>query len=546
VKKNTGNIIIWSLFYSFVFVFLIYNSFSYLDPDLGWHLKVGQQIAAERAVPGLENYNYTLSGKSWVDHEWLANLIIFLIYDQFGYLVLSALFALLIILILIILNRQIKKICRQSTENSAWLTIIIIILEILGVIAVAPHIGVRIQEVGLLFLLLLLLVIQKFESAKNWKTLLWLLPILYFWSCLHGSFLISLFILGFWIFIKIIERLIAARFGCRRFYFLNFENKTTWLDIKNFAWLASAAIASTFFTPYGFKLYSFLADYTDNFYAEHIVEWLPVFTFPFSYAQMFYLSTAIAVVLIYCLNFHYSRKKNIAFTPSINLWQLGLFFVFLFLAFKSRRHFPLFFIVSLPIIVQIIFNEFQSAKINFNLFRGFLIKFYLLSAILLAAAGLILKTNFTNEPFLNKNFCQTYPCAAINFLKNNGQYSNLRLFNDYNWGGFMIWTWPGKKIFTDGRLPQYPYNNHTLLEEYYAFFDEKKTEERLDQHNIELVLLKIEKPRKIKRWEQIVFGIKDRETKNNLSNYLSGAKTWRLVYTDDISQIYVKNNNANQ
>jgi hypothetical protein len=28
---------------------------------------------------------------------------------------------------------------------------------------------------------------------------------------------------------------------------------------------------------------------------------------------------------------------------------------------------------------------------NFNLFRGFLIKFYLLSAILLAAAGLILK-----------------------------------------------------------------------------------------------------------------------------------------------------------
>ena len=58
---------------------LFHNSFSYLDPDFGWHYQVGQEIWQEKQVPLVENHIFPIAGKSWVDHEWLANLFIYLV-----------------------------------------------------------------------------------------------------------------------------------------------------------------------------------------------------------------------------------------------------------------------------------------------------------------------------------------------------------------------------------------------------------------------------------------------------------------------------------
>ena len=102
MKNNKFSIIIQILFYILVFSFLLNHSFKYLDPDLGWHLKVGQQILEEKAVPGSELYDYTLENKTWVDHEWLLNVFSYWVYDKFGYISLNIFFALLITIILII------------------------------------------------------------------------------------------------------------------------------------------------------------------------------------------------------------------------------------------------------------------------------------------------------------------------------------------------------------------------------------------------------------------------------------------------------------
>ena len=84
--------------------------------------------------------------------------------------------------------------------------------------------------------------------------------------------------------------------------------------------------------------------------------------------------------------------------------------------------------------------------------------------------GIVLFTNkitIIQNPF--NSFCQNYPCGAVKFLKNNPQYHNLKIFNDYNYGGYLIWTCPNIKLFIDGRLPQYDFAGHTLMEEYYEF-----------------------------------------------------------------------------
>ena len=53
-----------------VTVFTIANRFN--DPDLWWHLKVGETIWNTRSIPSADAYSFTVHGHPWMDHEWLA------------------------------------------------------------------------------------------------------------------------------------------------------------------------------------------------------------------------------------------------------------------------------------------------------------------------------------------------------------------------------------------------------------------------------------------------------------------------------------------
>src|SRR4030043_1908370 len=137
--KSKKNFIIWLIFCIFAFSFLLYNSCHGLDNDLGWHLRVGGQIWQEKNVPQADHYNYTLAGKNWVDHEWLFNLILFALYHNFGYIFVNIFFALLMIAVLVSANYFLRN--YFQIEN-IWL---LIFIEVGGLIAMAPHLGVRMQ-----------------------------------------------------------------------------------------------------------------------------------------------------------------------------------------------------------------------------------------------------------------------------------------------------------------------------------------------------------------------------------------------------------------
>ena len=102
--------ILWILFYIFIFFFLLNNSFSYLDSDLGWHLKVGESIMYEQSVPHINYYNYTLQNTKWVDHEWLMDVIVFWMYQNLGYLWVNIFFALIVLILLIVIHVFVIKI----------------------------------------------------------------------------------------------------------------------------------------------------------------------------------------------------------------------------------------------------------------------------------------------------------------------------------------------------------------------------------------------------------------------------------------------------
>jgi len=54
-----------------------------IDPDLWWHLKTGERILGH-GVPKVDPFSYSMSGNLWVAHEWLSEVILFLIFKAGG------------------------------------------------------------------------------------------------------------------------------------------------------------------------------------------------------------------------------------------------------------------------------------------------------------------------------------------------------------------------------------------------------------------------------------------------------------------------------
>jgi hypothetical protein len=51
------------------------------DPDLWWHLKVGEVVWNTHAIPRTDTFSFTTNGHAWTAHEWLAQLSIYAAYS---------------------------------------------------------------------------------------------------------------------------------------------------------------------------------------------------------------------------------------------------------------------------------------------------------------------------------------------------------------------------------------------------------------------------------------------------------------------------------
>jgi len=545
MKKPKFITIITFLFYLLFFVLILNNSLSFLDPDFPWHLKVGEEIYLNQKVPDVNHYNYVFpdSENFWVDHEWLSNLFIFGIYNNFGYLALNIIFALIFLLTIVILNRFIIK----NISPNKLMIFPLLIFETLGLKAIMAHSGIRIQEVSWLFLLLILIILYYFKhqallnKKKPWLILIWLIPIIFLWTNLHASFLLGIGILFFYLGTKIIEKIIFTspnRFTKPLINFFNFNNVLSFKNLMSLAIFSLLSSLTTLLTPYGLKLFDFLYVYGDNTaYLTKISEWLPQFSYPFMYWQLLYIGIVVAIWLLILIS-HKNNKKIL--TP----WNIALNLLFLILSLKSKRHFPLFFVVSLPTLMAFLYNDlnllFQIKKSN-NKKIDTVIKSYLIIVIIISITAVALNLKITTNPF--NSFCNTYPCQAVTFLKDKAtDYQDSNIFNDYDWGGYLIYTCPEKKLFIDGRLPQKKLKNHSYIEEYSSFYnsEEEVLLEKIKEYNIKLFLLKKYQPVKLNWLDKTVFQLKETNFENNnkLMDFLKNNNNWKKVYEDKISIIY--------
>jgi len=516
---------IWLLFMVLLLALILRPGIYNLDPDLPWHLKFGRDTLITKQLPNDQIHLWTLQNETWVDHEWLTNVLMFWSFDHLGYFGLNLLFALIVLGVFGLIAYQLKK----KHQGADYFIMAFLLLSYL---AILPHLGPRPQTISLLFLALELLILEKtkippsppaggFDGARQHrlKTTLLLAGLFWLWACLHAGFLIGLMVLALWSG----EQLIV---GWRQ------QNpKKFWLGLQ----AGCLSFVVTLITPYGFKLYDFLSTYQNNAYLSHINEWKSFYIFPLNYWQLLFIAIIVAFGIAL---FGFGTKLS-----SLKPWQWLSLLIFLGLGLKSVRHFPLFFVVACLTFVPVWLETNAHNNLNFILpkWARLSLKTLLLITLLSLSIFSWWSLPYFQDPF--QSFCQDYPCQTVQALKANPKYSQLKLFNQYSYGGWLIWAWPDKQLFIDGRLPQYNFADWSLLEEYLEFTKTDALAKKLKGYNIEAVLWNNDLPKYRLNWLDKFLGFKEKEInnrQNNLKDWLDASPDWQAVFKDEASTIYIR------
>src|SRR6185369_11039358 len=55
------------------------------DPDMWWHLKMGETIWTTHTIPRTDLFSFTTGHHSYIPHEWLSQLVIYGAFKAGGY-----------------------------------------------------------------------------------------------------------------------------------------------------------------------------------------------------------------------------------------------------------------------------------------------------------------------------------------------------------------------------------------------------------------------------------------------------------------------------
>ncbi len=459
-----------------------------LDPDMWWHLRTGEYIL-QNGIPAQDVFTFTVPQNAWVTHEWLSQLIMWLVYLAGGLPGLILFFAALIALTYWLLY--------LACAGRPYLATFIVLF---AAITSAIVWGVRPQIFNLLLTAVFVLIVERVKDGKWGRRALWWLPLLtLIWANLHSGYLLGIVLLGTY----------AVGDGAQRW--LATPTERTLERSANFQ-LFGVTIASFLaaaVNPSGVELwiYPFLTLGSGAMQA-YIQEWLsPDFhqTYFWPFAGMLALG-----VLGWIFN-----KNRPTITELLLLLGTGA------AGLLSARHIPLFAIVATPIIVRHwrgvvagsrlapILQESQpkpTVKPLFSVLNWF---------ILVVAVGTAVIWSITKISNNDTAIAARYPVAAVDYLEASG-LDAARGYNSYNWGGYLIWR--GVPVFVDGRADVY---GDPFLLRYRETFEVRSTwQAPLDEYNVDYVLMERGTP---------------------LTAVLAASPEWSQVYEDEIAEIFVRN-----
>lgn len=464
------------------------------DNDYFWHIVIGKWINTNHTIPTKELFSWA-SGKPWVAHEWLNELIMYKAGNIGCLVIMLVIFAILYILMAKMLKLEWKKI---FDFKLCYFLLMTVFFKVTGP---RPYI------VSLVFLAYLVYVLFSYLDDKKWaQKMIYTLPVLQIlWVNFHGgsSSLIYLFIIGVLLcdlFVKIFK------FKPNRWNTFKLEKQ----QIKTLCLVLALTILASCLNPFGPKmlLYPF-SNMLDSSMTSYILEWN-------SPSFHNFLGLYIFVMIAFPLFNLILQKKD------MKLHEIGFQLMFLFMALKSQRFIGMYGIYSCWNIGKYFFvtdDIYETLKKPFKKFEKPI--YYFTCVILVLGTALV-------------GYKQISSFNRTGVIDNDGFYSDEavqklielkpeRLYNDYSQGGYLLYKLDSYNHAADVKVFSYGLGDvfsKDLLPDTVNLQDLYEDPKAiLDKYNFDYLITTVN---------------------HTLHYYLEASNDYELVFSDDMCYIFKK------
>jgi len=389
------------------------------DPDLWWHLRTGQIIWTNRAVPRTDLLSFTTGQHAWVPQEWLSQLSMYAAWRAGGYSGLMLWFCLAVAALLVIQYVS----CSLYSGNAKVAFLGALVTWFFSTVGLA----IRPQVVGFTFLVCELLILHLGRSRdRRW---FYLLPVLFaIWVNSHGSFLLGMIVLG--------TVLVTGSFNVQAGLLQSRPSDPNRRRIL--LWSAALSVVALFANPVGWPLlaYPLRTIFDHRMQLDAVTEWQKL---SFDDVRAFGMLGLAAAILLIAL-----VRRTVLYLDEIALLSVAFG-----MAVLHQRFLFAWGIIAAPILCRQLadlWEDYSPARDRI-----------LPNAFLIAGSLGLAVAAFPSQSELSAQVRRGNPIEAVDFIRTAHLSSHLtgRMLNEYVYGGYLSWALPEQKVFIDGRADVY-------------------------------------------------------------------------------------------
>ena len=395
------------------------RKFGVLDPDIWWHMATGRWMLQHHALPVNDPFSMYGATRPWLVYSWVFDLGVQTLFARFGLVGIFLLQILVHVLVAVALYHLVK-----SLLPDFWRALALTAVSLYAVSHIyAPRPGMAtviftILELGIL------LAVRRGESPKK----LWLLPLIFVaWANIHIQFVYGLGLLGVFACEPVVMRVLQLA-GDE-------EIRGVFARAKYFWAALGGCLLATFVNPYGPRLYSTVIEYMHQPKSYALVMELKAMTFR---QPEHYVAAFLALCAAMAIGWRRERRP---------LWPM-LLAVSALVAFRSVKEIWFLSVIAACAIADgwallpVACERIATAR---EVWRNRMF----LGAGVLAVLMLAYRNNDVSNDWIAMQVAGSFPEASVGYIEKH--HLPGPLYNDFTWGGYLIWRLPWLRVANDGR-----------------------------------------------------------------------------------------------
>ncbi len=436
--------------------------------DTFYLIKLGQSIT-KNGIDMIDHFSW-IPNLPYTYPHWLYSLILYLIYHNFGFMgiyISTLICFIILILVIYYINLKINKD-----------RILALIVSIISIIPLSLFQAPRAQSVSIVFLILEVYFINQLISSGNKKYIVYLALCSLIIANVHATIWISFFVF----FLPFFGEHLLYLFKKKTNKKLSFNNRLSVNKISNIklvlitfiiCFIVGLLSPSRICYTYFFRIA--LGD-SQSFITEHAP--IIIIKFPL-------------IIILWCLLFF--SKSKIKISEFLMLGGVTL------MTFLAQRHLIFFCTIGLLYFSIILKRNIDEKNdLTFDILENKLFKKIIIPIILIAVLLIpcIIHITSIDKKFIDE---KDYPVSVVKYIKENLDYQNIKIINQYNYGSYLLFN--DIKVFIDSRCDLYykEFNGQgiDILDDYFKSFTSRNKydyDSLLNKYQAEYILINTSDP----------------------------------------------------